>query len=98
MSQRSSSACSVAFKSIGHRVAGTSAESWAGACPGAKDAADGREGGASWSGEGESAPTEISAFLANGSITMVLIRLSVSPVRNKERSITFLSSLMFPGQ
>ena len=79
-------------------IAGTSAESRAGACPSAEDAVDGRDGGASWSGEGEPAPTELSAFLANGSITMVLIRLSVSPVRNRERSITFLSSLMFPGQ
>ena len=35
-------------------MAGKSAESWAGACPGAEDCSDGRDGGAS-GGEGDSA-------------------------------------------
>ena len=47
---------------------------------------------------GYAGDTLASALLANGSITMVLMRLSVSPARNNERSTTFLSSRMFPGQ
>ena len=92
VSQRSSSACIFAFKSIGHWGAGTSTESWAG--PSAEDAADGREGGASWSGEGESALLSYclpGKWVNHNGLDQTLC----VPVRNRERSITFLSSLMF---